>query len=66
MNGAEEAEGDRVYLGRIVEVDPTEGRVVARLNRGGIVERVERTLGAESPLRQSGDGDGENSGGQEE
>jgi len=66
-NGIERVgEGDRVYLGRIVEVDPTEGRVVARLNRGGIVERVERTLGAESPLRQTGDGDGENSGGQEE
>jgi len=44
-------EGDRVYLGRIVEVDPSEGRVVARLNRGGIVDRVERTLGTESPLR---------------
>ncbi|WP_263786603.1 hypothetical protein [Salinibacter grassmerensis] len=44
-------EGDRVYLGRIAEVSPSEGRVVARLNRGGIVDRVERTLGSESPLR---------------
>lgn len=44
-------EGDRVYLGRIVEVNPSEGRVVARLNRGGIVDRVEQTLGSESPLR---------------
>jgi hypothetical protein len=44
-------EGDRVYLGRIVEVSPEEGRVVARLNRGGVVDRVERTLGGESPLR---------------
>jgi hypothetical protein len=44
-------EGDRVYLGRIEEVDPSEGRVVARLNRGGIVDRVERTLGSDSPLR---------------
>lgn len=44
-------EGDRVYLGRIVEVNPEEGRVVARLNRGGIVDRVEKTLGGESPLR---------------
>lgn len=50
------AEGDRVYLGRIVEVDPSEGRVEARLNRGGIIDRVERTLGTESPLRQV-DGD---------
>ena len=49
-------EGDRVYLGRIVEVDPSEGRVTARLNRGGIVDRVERTLGTESPLQQVGQG----------
>jgi cell division protein FtsL len=47
-------EGDRVYLGRIEEVSPSEGRVVARLNRGGIVDRVERTLGTESPLRVRG------------
>ena len=51
-------EGDRVYLGRIVEVDPTEGRVVARLNRGGVIDRVERTLGTESPLQQVGGDDG--------
>lgn len=38
------AEGDRVYLGRITEVDATEGSVVARLNKGGIVENVEITL----------------------
>ncbi len=50
-------EGDRVYLGRIVEVDPSEGRVVARLNRGGIIDRVERTLSRESPLRQVGSDD---------
>lgn len=60
------AEGDRVYLGRIVEVDPTEGRVVARLNRGGIVERVERTLSSESPLQQIRGGDGPTSDGQQE
>ena len=40
--------GDRVYLGRIVDVDPTRGRVVARLDKGGIVDRVERTLDAPS------------------
>ena len=45
-------EGDRVYLGRILEVAPAEGRVVARLNRGGIVDRVVRTLGTESSLRR--------------
>lgn len=37
-------EGDRVYLGRITEVDASEGRVVARLNKGGVVETVEITL----------------------
>ncbi|WP_103030408.1 hypothetical protein [Salinibacter altiplanensis] len=51
-------EGDRVYLGRIVDVRPSEGRVVARLNRGGIVDRVERTLGSESPLRLRNGGGG--------
>ena len=40
--------GDRVYLGRIVDVDPAGGRVVARLDKGGIVDRVERTLEAPS------------------
>lgn len=58
-------EGDRVYLGRIVEVDPTEGRVVARLNRGGIIDRVERTLGSESPLRRMGGGGAPSDGQQE-
>lgn len=50
-------EGDRVYLGRIVEVDPSEGRVVARLNRGGVVDRVELTLGTESPPQQTDEND---------
>ncbi|PSQ74431.1 MAG: hypothetical protein BRD39_01990 [Bacteroidetes bacterium QH_9_64_21] len=48
-------EGDRVYLGRIVDIDPSEGRVVARLNRGGVVDQVELTLGTESPLQQTGE-----------
>lgn len=38
------AEGDRVYLGRITEIDPKEGRVVARLNKGGIYDRVVLSL----------------------
>ena len=59
-------EGARVYLGRIVEVDPSEGRVVARLNRGGVIDRVERTLGTDSPLRQIPEGDGTTSVGQQE
>lgn len=32
--------GDSVYLGRIVSVDPKKGRVIARLNKGGITDRV--------------------------
>lgn len=48
-------EGDRVYLGRITEVDGTNGRVVARLNKGGIVEHVEITLESEE---ETGSGSG--------
>ncbi len=33
-------EGDAVYLGRIIEVNPREERVVVRLNRGGIADEV--------------------------
>lgn len=36
--------GDEVYLGQIIEVDPRRSRVVARLNKGGLIEKVERTL----------------------
>ncbi|MFP4228544.1 MAG: hypothetical protein ACLFTE_06930 [Salinivenus sp.] len=50
-------EGDRVYLGRIVEVDASEGRVVARLNRGGIVDTVELRVNAQSPLQKTQNGD---------
>lgn len=39
--------GDRVYLGRIIDVDPESERVRARLNKGGIVDVIERTLGGE-------------------
>jgi hypothetical protein len=49
-------EGDRVYLGKIVEVDAAAGRVVARLNKGGIVERVERQLNTERPAGGPKDG----------
>jgi hypothetical protein len=45
-------EGDRVYLGRIVEVDASAGEVVARLNRGGIVDEVEFSLNPQSPLQR--------------
>ncbi len=46
------SEGDRVYLGTIIDVDPSAGRVVARLNRGGIVKRVERLLRSERTSRE--------------
>lgn len=45
-------EGDQVYLGTIVEVNASAGRVVARLNKGGIVERVERLLNPERSSRE--------------
>lgn len=45
-------EGDPVYLGTIVEVNASAGRVVARLNKGGIVERVERLLNPERSSRE--------------
>ena len=42
-------EGDRVYLGRIVTVDPKKNRVVARLNKGGIVDTLELRLDVGRP-----------------
>ena len=39
--------GDDVYLGQITEIDPARGRVQAVLNRGGIIDDVEKTLGIE-------------------
>lgn len=53
-------EGDRVYLGRITEIDGSAGRVVAQLNRGGIVDNVELTLDTRSPLQQSRNEDVQN------
>jgi len=60
------AEGDRVYLGRIVEVNSTKGRVVARLNKGGVVEKVEFTLDADSLPQRLRNREGQNSGEQQE
>ena len=45
--------GDDVYLGQITQINPTEGRVVAILNRGGIIDDVEVTLGTEDAYRQA-------------
>jgi len=49
-------EGDRVYLGTITEVDAAAGRVVARLNKGGLIERVERGLRSASSSSPSSPG----------
>lgn len=45
--------GDPVYLGEIVYVNPSEGRVVARLNKGGIIDEVELTLATAESYRQA-------------
>ena len=46
-------EGDAVYLGQIIEVNPRRNRVVARLNRGGIIDEVVNTLDAGEQYRQA-------------
>lgn len=45
--------GEKVYLGQIIEVDPARNRVVARLNKGGIIDEVVRELETEDPYRQA-------------
>lgn len=47
------SKGADVYLGRIIEVEPRAGRVVARLNKGGIIDEVELTLDNPDPLNQA-------------
>ncbi len=44
--------GDRVYLGRIANVDPRVGRVTVDLNRGGIAERLTLDLETGERYRQ--------------
>lgn len=45
-------EGDRVYLGRIIEVDAEKELVRARLNKGGIVDVIERRLGGNASAQE--------------
>lgn len=47
--------GSEVYLGEITSVDPTRGIVRARLNKGGIIDEVERRIGGDaySPSRDT-------------
>lgn len=50
--------GDSIYLGQITDIDPIEGRVVARLNKGGIIDEVEVYLHDQTGLRQTIGGTG--------
>ena len=45
--------GDDVYLGQITAVDPVDGRVQARLNKGGIIDEVELYLQTGEMFRQA-------------
>lgn len=45
--------GDRIYLGRISDVDPRRARVIVDYNRGGIRERVEIDLETGERYRQA-------------
>lgn len=45
--------GDPVYLGEITMVDPSRGLVVARLNKGGIIDEVELKLDTGEAYRQA-------------
>lgn len=45
--------GDSVYLGEILSVDPVDGLVVVRLNKGGIIDEVELRLETGEKFRQA-------------
>lgn len=45
--------GDPVYLGQLLVADPVRGRIVARLNRGGIIDEVELFLQTGERFRQA-------------
>jgi len=45
--------GDEVYLGQIISVDPRNGTVLARLNKGGIVDEVELRLETDALYKQA-------------
>jgi hypothetical protein len=48
------AEGDRIYLGQIVKVDPKMALVRARLNKGGMVDMIDVRLDVGERYRQAG------------
>lgn len=45
--------GEDVYLGQVVEVDPTAEQVVVRLNKGGIIDEIELDLATGERFRQA-------------
>ncbi len=45
--------GEKIYLGTLTEVNPAAGRVVAKLNKGGIYDEVVRELDTGDPYRQA-------------
>ncbi|MEM8485653.1 MAG: hypothetical protein AAF564_08885 [Bacteroidota bacterium] len=45
--------GDNIYLGEITDIDPLSGKVDARLNKGGIIDRVEVFLNNEESYRRA-------------
>lgn len=45
--------GDPVYLGQVISVDPKKGKVIASLNKGGILERVELTMDLDQLYNQA-------------
>ena len=45
--------GEPIYLGQITDIDPVEGRVMARLNKGGIIDEVEIFLENQKSYRQA-------------
>ena len=47
------ANGDPIYLGQITDIDPVEGKVSARLNKGGIIDEVEVFLHNQAGYRQA-------------
>jgi hypothetical protein len=49
------SEGDEVYLGSIVKIDPIRAFVRASLNKGGVIDVVEIPLSAGEQLRLPGD-----------
>ncbi len=45
--------GDPVYLGQVISVDPREGKVIASLNKGGILERIELSMDLDQLYNQA-------------